>query len=155
LQRCKSQSVFWISCQQPVHSMVAEPADTIKKDDGVIGVGGDLRVLVLHRILGYTQQLEFPEQNRISLSIITNLNPDSMRLWRAGDVNPLICGESVNIRALRYPARLSEFFSPQDRSERTFQAHFKLHHSVLVVQRFPHVRAARPTQEVSPRSDHR
>lgn len=58
LKWCKSQSVFRISCQQPVHSVVAEPADTIEKDDGMIGVGGDFRVLVLHRFLCQTSMAE-------------------------------------------------------------------------------------------------
>lgn len=58
LKRRKPQSALGISCQQPVHGVIAKPAETIEKDDGMIGVGGDFRVLVLHRLLGQTPLAE-------------------------------------------------------------------------------------------------
>ncbi len=54
LQGRESQTVLRISRQQPVHGVIAKPADTIEKDDGVISAGGVFRVLFLHRILDHS-----------------------------------------------------------------------------------------------------
>lgn len=39
LQRSESQRVFWITCQQPVHGVITQPAHAIKEDGWVIKVG--------------------------------------------------------------------------------------------------------------------